>query len=739
MELKDLVLIATGIFDIFLGLAILLRNKGNQINLSFAFFSFSLAGWAIGIAMFRLNTDTELALYWAKFYYIAASFIAATLLYFATIFPEGQILSLRKKLLIVVPAVVHAALISIPGYLTKSIVNQSWGKEVVLGRVEYAIYTIYFLPFFYGALYLLWAKYRKATGNNRKNILFVLVSVLLASLFGVFFNLLLPWLGNYQLIYLGPPFTMIIFWILMYGIFKHHLWDFRLVFVRVVTYSVLVFIIAGVYTAALFFLSSALLGFIPNQVQPFLGGLYALFIALTFQPMRQAIESITERYLYRGRYDSDQLLSNLGHIMSSTIDLNQLTSQILQIILSQVKITRGAFVLLEKNSIYTVISSGFGNKSTFSYQQINQLLVKDEIVIFDDLPEGEIKQLMRELNFSVSKTLKVESGVIGLLVLGEKASGEIYSDQDIKLLTILAPEVAVAIQNAQSFDKIKKFNITLTQEVQKATADLKQANIRLKDLDRLKDDFVSVASHELRTPMTAIKSYLWMAINRGDIELTEKMTRYLSRAYVSTERLINLVNDMLNVSRIESGRIEIKLVPFNIVDLALDAVADVNAKAAEKMITTDVVKVSLPMVFADPDKVRQVLLNLLGNALKFTPVDGRISINFLTDGQSVEVKVTDTGAGISKDDMSRLFQKFGRLDNSYVAAATSGGTGLGLYISKSLIDLMHGKIWARSEGLGKGSTFSFELPIATKEILVQAGRYVKATQGEAKGLEPVAI
>src|SRR3989344_1949535 len=282
-------------------------------------------------------------------------------------------------------------------------------------------------------------------------------------------------------------------------------------------------------------------------------------------------------------------------------------------------------------------------------------------------------------------------------------------------------------------------NALLYQSLHETTRKLAQANIKLEQLDKLKDDFVSVASHELRTPMTAIRSYSWMALNKPDIKLSEKMKKYLSRVLISTERLINLVNDMLNVSRIEAGRIEIRQQIFDIGVLVDDVMAEVTPKANEKMVQLEVGKVQLPKIFADPDKVHQVLLNLIGNSLKFTPTDGLIKVNFFSDGKVIEIKVSDNGVGISKEDLSRLFQKFGRLDNSYVAAATSGGTGLGLYISKSLVELMHGTIKASSEGVEIGATFTFSLPIATPEIVAQSEKYTKRPVGEAKVLEPVAI
>lgn len=317
---------------------------------------------------------------------------------------------------------------------------------------------------------------------------------------------------------------------------------------------------------------------------------------------------------------------------------------------------------------------------------------------------------------------------LGVFIASTKKEHSKLSSYELEIIDNFANVMGLMLQNSKLYTSLKV-----------TSGQLQIANEKLKQLDKLKDDFVSVASHELRTPMTAIRSYAWMALNRPDIELSEKMKKYLSRVLISTERLINLVNDMLNVSRIEAGRIEIRPQIFDIQTLIDDVVVEVTPKANEKMVQIEMNKVQMPKVFADPDKVHQVLLNLIGNSLKFTPVDGLIRVNVFSDGSAVEISVSDNGVGISKEDLSRLFQKFGRLDNSYVAAATSGGTGLGLYISKSLVELMHGQIRATSEGLNKGATFTFSLPIATPETVAQADKFSKRPVGEAKELEPAAI
>ena len=320
------------------------------------------------------------------------------------------------------------------------------------------------------------------------------------------------------------------------------------------------------------------------------------------------------------------------------------------------------------------------------------------------------------------------NNLIGVFTLGTQREESAITDEEKELTMIITNLVNFSFK----IQDVENSLSDVTQEVYKM-------NSRLHDLDKLKDDFVSIASHELRTPMTAIRSYAWMALNRSDIELSDKMKKYLQRTLVSTERLINLVNDMLNVSRIESGRLEISPQVMDLQNLMGEVLVEIDAKAKEKNLHIEIGNTQIPKVFADPNKVHQILLNLLGNALKFTKESGKISIDYFNDGYFLEISIKDDGVGVSKEDLARLFKKFSRLDNSYVAASSAGGTGLGLFICKSLVELMKGKIWAKSDGENKGTTFVFSLPIATPQVLKEAEKYHYKPEGEAKLLEPVAI
>lgn len=347
------------------------------------------------------------------------------------------------------------------------------------------------------------------------------------------------------------------------------------------------------------------------------------------------------------------------------------------------------------------------------------------------LSQESLKRIQDEVRIKhlLVYPIRTKGQVIGVMVVSVPSLRDELSPYRKESIEDLVNVVGIALDNAKVYQQLRNTSNLLA-----------DANQKLKVLDQIKDDFVSIASHELRTPMTAIRSYAWMALHRADVPLSKTVEKYVARILISTERLISLVNDMLNVSRIESGKIEINPEPVDLLLLVKDIIDEVYySKSEEKKLQFEVLEKQVPKALADPEKLRQIFLNLVGNSLKFTPDGGKITFDFFTDGKTVEISVSDTGAGIPKEDLSKLFHKFGRLDNSYTAAATSGGTGLGLYISKNLVELMHGRIWVKSEGINKGATVTVSLPVVTPDTLKDIENYRVKPEGEVKGLEPVAV
>lgn len=263
--------------------------------------------------------------------------------------------------------------------------------------------------------------------------------------------------------------------------------------------------------------------------------------------------------------------------------------------------------------------------------------------------------------------------------------------------------------------KSVRIEIKQKEDLAKLAKELEEANEHLKSVDKLKDDFLSMASHELNTPIAAIEGYLSMILEEhmaGD--LSPKAEQYLTSVFNSSKRLAGMVKDLLNVSRIESNRVHLIMKETQIADIITQVDMEIAPKIKQAKHTLIYHKPdkAMPLTWMDNTRITEVLINIIGNAIKYTPDGGKIEINTMCDDKKIVVSVKDNGKGIPKDKFGCVFEKFTQVD---VLKDEVKGTGLGMYISKRFVELHKGKIWFTSDGDGKGSTFFFSIPVLEKQ------------------------
>jgi len=247
-------------------------------------------------------------------------------------------------------------------------------------------------------------------------------------------------------------------------------------------------------------------------------------------------------------------------------------------------------------------------------------------------------------------------------------------------------------------------------KVEKLAEDLKKANARLQEIDLQKSEFVSIASHQLKSPLTAIKGYASMLLEGSFGEISPKVKNAADRIFKSSGLMVNVVEDFLNISRVEQGRMQYEMIPIDLTIAVRTVLSELGSTISASGLTVEANIPDTPiMVMADAGKIRQVILNLADNAIKYTP-KGSVHITLEQKEKKAVFSVRDSGIGISKDFVSRLFGKFNRSEQG--RRIDANGSGIGLYLAREILKAHKGRIWAESEGEGKGSTFFVELPIA---------------------------
>ncbi|MFT4304853.1 MAG: ATP-binding protein, partial [Candidatus Woesearchaeota archaeon] len=428
----------------------------------------------------------------------------------------------------------------------------------------------------------------------------------------------------------------------------------------------------------------------------------------------QAAIAIEKAILYRHIKNEKEKLSNLlklSHEISSTLEFDKLLDIILKRSIKLTNADAGALLIIENNELKIYDSIGY------SKNKIKDIKLKLGEGITGYVAKTKIPQIINNVDkdkryIKILDNQKSEAAfpiiirneIFGVLNLDSKVINNFEKYRNT--LEILMDRVGVAIENSWLHKESENFNIKLKEEVKIATRNLIEANKRLIKMDATRSDFISNVSHELRTPLTSIMGYSKLLIKGKIGEINEQQEKSLKVIVEESERLTRLINDLLDLSKLEKGKIELKLSEVNVNEIVDEVVEAMCTLSEEKCIRVDVKTNELPNIYADRDKIKQVLNNLVSNALKFTEENGNVKIITNNNQKDIEVKVIDTGIGIAKNQIPKLFDKFYQVDPSLTKITS--GTGLGLSIALHLVNLHKGNIYVESEE-GKGSTFTFTI------------------------------
>jgi signal transduction histidine kinase len=718
MELPLILLTLVVIANFSLGSIVLLRTRKLLYGWFFAATVFSVALWDVGDIMLLAIKNHHLLRLAETIFYIAPLYIPLFILFFSISFASEK-RYISKKLVVylsLIPLIMTLIIALKPTLLISSVSIYSNMLNVPhVNLPNFYLYMLYFSVYFISSYVVLFSKLRSSKGVKKIQLMYTLYGVLIASVPALVTNLTLPTLGIGSAIWLGPIFTLIFISSVTAAIVRYRLFDIRLAIIRSSVYIASVAVLALGFNYVIFGLLKHILNFKISSSDEIIVSVAAALAALIFQNIKSFFNRLTSRLFYQDSYDAQELFDNLNRILISTLDLDRLLKQSSTLIAASLKAEYCAIGVRGEANKLSIVGS---EKLIYTNEEINTIRgylvrVSGTSIITDDLDDSNpLKALLVSKNIGFLVPLGQESRKyersLGYIIVGTKKSGNPYSIQDYRVLETISKELILAIQNAVRFEQIEHFNITLQEKIDNATKSLRRNNEKLKALDETKDDFISMASHQLRTPLTSIKGYLSM-LNEGDAgKLTKVQKDMIGQAFTSSQRMVYLISDMLNVSRLKTGKFAVEVSKFNLADLVHEEVDQLIDTANSKGLSLTYTKPdSFPDYMLDETKTRQVIMNFIDNAIYYTPTGGNIQVKLEDKPSYIELKVIDDGIGVPASEKHHLFNKFFRAHNA--RKARPDGTGLGLYMAKKIVIAQGGTVVFDTKE-DKGSTFGFIFP-----------------------------
>ncbi|MCL4255293.1 MAG: GAF domain-containing protein, partial [Anaerolineae bacterium] len=452
-------------------------------------------------------------------------------------------------------------------------------------------------------------------------------------------------------------------------------------------------------------------------------------IMLTLMPIISSVMSTKRAYLAeeQARLENEsraKRLESVARVSTATttvLVLDELLDRVTNLTKDEFNLYHAHIYLLndEENALRVVAGSGSAGKAMVEAQHQIRLSREQSLVvqayktrqpiIVNDVQEDPNflpNPLLPDTHAEMAIPLIVGARILGVLDLQSEQIGR-FNNEDVQIKTILADQIAIAIQNAQFFETLEEQAIT-----EREIAD------KLRDVDRLKSQFLANMSHELRTPLNSIIGYSEVLLDGVDGELTPDAEEDVQAIHNSGKHLLSLINEILDLAKIEAGEMRLDRKPLDLVAQVKEIVQTAQVLVKDKPVVLEMVQeTDIPLVSADQIRLRQIIWNLVSNAVKFTESGSvRVHLN-RTDEKTITVAVRDTGIGISKDKVGNVFERFSQVDGSSTRRA--GGTGLGLTITKQLVELHDGEISVESE-LGSGSVFWFTMPVHESVLLQES-------------------
>lgn len=717
MDLGLSIALAAVLINVALSIFILSQDIKSRIGWVFAVTTLVGCLWMVSASIsespqFTFNTNNVAN----SIAFASGYLVIVCAMVFTYVFPVNK-LPRRSTIILLLTTTITSVFLSFTPLVSGEAIRASEGViEFSIGRLIWVYAILFMVPLIILARNLIARMRRGLLSRQRQQSKLVLIAFVVTALIGFSLNLAIPtFTGAWQSSQFGPLAIIFMTIILVYAIVRHGLFDIKRAAVRTFNYILTLLTLGFIYYVIAYFISNIILhnseANVAASVSP-LNVTLALLLAFIFQPIKRLFDRLTNRIFYRDNYSVDDFFANFNRKLISTTDLRKLL-QVLAVEIGQtVKADQAFFMIYADEYRYITAGTPKHNKiskaDTFELDALAKASGGDIILAGISAVDRSIERMMTSYRVGVILPLMQGGNVIGYLCLGEHKTSR-YNERDIKVLETIADALVIAIQNALSIQEVRELNDTLQQRIDSATKELRASNRQLQRLDEAKDEFISMASHQLRTPLTSIKGYLSMLIE-GDVgEVTKEQKHLLSEAFVSSERMVRLIGDFLNVSRLQTGKFVIDKRPVDLAALVERELESLESNASARGMKFVYKKPSnIPIIELDENKIEQVIMNFADNAIYYSKDNGKIIVNLEKKPDAVEFTVQDFGIGVPKAEQANLFNKFVRAANA--RKARPDGTGVGLFLARRVITEHGGSIIFKSVE-NEGSIFGFSLPL----------------------------
>lgn len=689
------------------GIIALTRNSKSPLNRTFSYFAFSVAFWSSCYTVWQAAKDAQSALFWCRALMAGAILIPITFFHFiATLIGKQERYS--KRIIFWYAVCVVFLILDFTPLFVKDIRPRLFFPYWPTAGIAYTPYLGVFLGLMLYSQVLMYKHWRKFSGFERNRIKYVFLGTIIGFLggltnFPLWYDIPIPPVGNV----LVAVYVFIVF----YELIKCRLMDINLMIRKAAVYSVIYGLIIGIF-AVVVNLCGQLMVYRHLDSKFYLVSFFVvIIISVLPKPLDSLLTALTDKIFFRKKYAYQETLRSASQGMTKIRNLPKLQDLIVRVIVNSVRVTHATVFLADKERpIYVVVASkgklkapkGFIRNNTSS-PLVNWLLKKKEPLVYDEIVTRlkkepnlklnvrasyeKIAKEMQDLNASVCIPSFMEEKLIGFLLLGEKLSGDMYTQEDLNMFLTLANQAALAIENAQAYEELKDSREQLLQAERLATI----------------GKFANEVAHEIKNPLQAIRTFVeYLPQKYAEEGFRERFTKVVGG---EIERIDNFVRQLVGFSRPKP--LEFSPVDINqLLDTTL-LLLENDFRKNKILIKRNYFKKDIRLL-ADRNQLKQVFLNLFLNSLEAMngTKPNQLTVETSSEHHELVVRIADTGCGISKEDLSHLFEPF--------FTTKEKGMGIGLTVVKSIIQNHNGKISLESK-LGEGTTVSISLPYVTKK------------------------